>query len=132
MSTNRNRRNDSLHKRHLGNASEEFAAQFVSRSLGWTILVRNWRCRFGELDIIAKDQGTLVIVEVRSRSQSNLGAVEEAVDERKLRQLRRVIPIFLQSVEATESCVRVDAIVIYFPHAQITSMNHFRNVLVLN
>jgi len=54
-------------RKRIGDTAEEFAAQFLVRSLGWRIDERNWRCRSGELDFIAWDGPILVILSIRAR-----------------------------------------------------------------
>lgn len=131
MSTDRTSPKQGRNRKRSGETAEEFAVQFLVRSLGWRIEERNWRCRSGELDIIAWDGLTLVIVEVRSRSQTMFGTALEAVDEKKIRQLRRVIPCFLARFGHTEEKeVRVDAIALFQQNGRFLSIDHIRGILV--
>lgn len=117
-------------RQKAGQQAEEFAAQYLEQSLGWTILERNWRCRKGELDLIAWDGSGLIIIEVRSRSQTYYGEPIEAIDERKLKQLQRVIPCYLWSRPGWESeLIRVDAIALFLQNDMVQSLVHIRNVL---
>ena len=86
-------------------ASAETLATRVLVANGYTIVERNFRCAAGELDIIARDRGVLVFVEVRSRADADHGHAAEMVDRRKQRQVARVAmeyiglrnPVFVRS-----------------------------------
>ena len=71
----------------VGQLGEDFAAEFVS-SLGWCVLDRNWRTRYGELDLIAADGATLVIVEVKTRASHVYTDPVAAITAAKLRRMR--------------------------------------------
>lgn len=71
----------------VGRFGEDLAAEFAE-SLGWRILDRNWRTRYGELDIIAADGTTLVIVEVKTRASHTFVDPVAAVTADKLRRMR--------------------------------------------
>ena len=74
----------------LGRYGEDVAALHL-RAAGMQVLSRNWRCREGELDLVAREaDGTLVFVEVKTRSGSGYGAPSEAVDRRKSAKVRQV------------------------------------------
>lgn len=81
-----------------GQESEEKACCFLKQR-GYRILARNWRTRSGEVDIIARDEGTLVFVEVKARSSDGFGGPEAAVDRPKQ---RRIITAALSFLEVTE------------------------------
>ena len=74
----------------LGRYAEDLAAKYLV-SLGWKILARNVRNKYGELDIISADPNDkeLVIVEVRCRTKNNIQDAIDSVDRRKLRALLR-------------------------------------------
>lgn len=76
-------------KDDLGRRGEQLAAEHLA-AIGWTILERNWRCSLGELDIVADDGGTVVVVEVKTRSGLGYGHPLDAVTPRKLARLRRL------------------------------------------
>ncbi|MFR3651868.1 MAG: YraN family protein [Dysosmobacter welbionis] len=67
----------------LGDRGEAAAAQYL-RQRGFALLASQWRCRYGELDLVARDRdGTICFVEVKLRSGSFAGLPREAVDRRK-------------------------------------------------
>lgn len=105
-------------------------AEYLERSLGWKVIERNWRCAKGELDLIALDADTLIVIEVRSRSQLGYGTPLEAVDERKLKQLRRVVPCYLWQGRYEQNCaVRVDAVTLFMKNGTVCSLDHIKDVL---
>ncbi|MBN9619679.1 MAG: YraN family protein [Actinobacteria bacterium] len=73
----------------VGRYGEQLAADLLVEE-GLTLLARNWRCRAGELDIVALDGDQLVIVEVKTRSSTGYGLPAEAVDRAKARRLREL------------------------------------------
>lgn len=70
----------------LGRQGEEYAADYLDEQ-GYKILDRNWMCGHKDLDIVASKDGTLVFVEVKTRSSMDWGDPEEAVNEKKIRNL---------------------------------------------
>ncbi len=81
-------------KRSLGTEKEALACVFLE-SKGFHIVEKNFRCRFGEIDIIAKKENMLVFVEVKYRKNAKQGHPEEAVDWRKQRVIRKVGEYYL-------------------------------------
>lgn len=73
----------------VGRYGEEVAARFLLDA-GLTVLERNWRCRGGELDIVATDGSALVFVEVKTRSSARFGSPAEAVVGPKAARVRRL------------------------------------------
>lgn len=73
-------------KDDLGRAGEERAVRYLS-AIGYRVLDRNWRCDQGEVDIVARVDTRLVIVEVKTRRTDSFGHPFEAVDHRKRRRL---------------------------------------------
>ncbi|MDQ0192746.1 YraN family protein [Paenibacillus wynnii] len=114
-------------RKQKGNAAEEAAAQYLS-SLGYEIIERNWRCRSGEIDIIAWERGRLIFVEVRSRSNRTLqGSPEESVNVRKIQQVRSVAEFYLYIKRQPEGPLSFDVIsVILNSDLSVASLNHIR------
>jgi putative endonuclease len=79
----------------VGRNGEELAAKYLT-DIGLTVMTRNWRCREGELDIVATDGRDLaVICEVKTRSGVRYGSGAEAVDAGKRRRIRRLATLWL-------------------------------------
>lgn len=77
-----------INKRKIGQRYEELAVQYLQKK-GYRILKRNYRCRFGEIDVIARQGEYLVFIEVKYRGSRAYGTPEEAVDSRKQRRISR-------------------------------------------
>jgi putative endonuclease len=106
------RQNRQDRRKERGAAAEEAAARYLV-SLGYRVLERNWRCRTGEIDLIARDGEALVFVEVRSRrTGSRFGAAIEAVTPRKIRQVRDVAGVYLTFHPHTAGPVRFDVVAV--------------------
>ncbi|ATY85061.1 YraN family protein [Kyrpidia spormannii] len=85
-----------MDRRSLGRYGEELAAGYLM-NLGYEVIVRNWRCPLGEIDLICCDGPTLVFVEVRTRTSRRMGIPEESLDDRKKRKLHHLVQAFLLS-----------------------------------
>lgn len=101
----------SLLRRIIGRRGEDRAAQYLRRR-GYRILARNWRCRLGEIDLIALDGDTLVFVEVKTRRGDVFGAPELAVTPRKQRQLTKAALSFIMSRKLGHLSGRFDVVAI--------------------
>ena len=90
-----------------GRAGEDAALRVYERR-GYALLVRNWRCALGELDLVLLRRGTLVVCEVKTRSGAAFGGGYEAVTWSKRRKLRQLTEAFLQQGGARVGAVRFD------------------------
>ena len=93
-----------------GQAAEALAADYL-RCHGLSILERNFRCRFGEIDLIAQDGETVVFVEVRMRGRSNFGGAAESITARKRERLRKTARFYLAGLRTLPRC-RFDALLV--------------------
>jgi uncharacterized protein (TIGR00252 family) len=82
------------HHQHLGARGEQRAAEWYTAA-GYEIVARNWRCREGEIDIVARRRGELVFCEVKTRTSARFGAPAEAVTVARQRRLRALAARFL-------------------------------------
>ena len=83
-------------RRRLGSRYEQQAADYLEKN-GLRILKRNYRCRYGEVDIIAMDGNVLVFAEVKYRNSERYGSSLEAVDLRKRKTISRVSRWYLST-----------------------------------
>ncbi|WP_327584784.1 YraN family protein [Nonomuraea sp. NBC_00507] len=93
----------------LGKQGEELAVIYL-KAKGMEIIERNWRCRYGEIDIIAEEGPNLVVVEVKTRSSRSHGTALESVSPAKLDRLRVLAAKWLTTQSRTFEAVRVDVI----------------------
>lgn len=126
-----------LTRRELGDEGEEWAARRLDAH-GWTILERNWRCKYGEVDIVALDDETdpehevAVLVEVKTRLSRGRDDVvpEVAVDTRKQQRYRQLGRCYLAEHPEVES-VRFDVIAIVVSGEGKAKLRHIKSAFVL-
>lgn len=87
----------------LGQSAEAHAERYLIAQ-GLKRVARNWRCRFGEIDLIMHDGSTLVFVEVRMRSHANFGGAAASVDAGKQRKLLAAAKLYLSNLSDTPPC----------------------------
>ncbi len=81
--------------KELGRIGEERVAAYLKKQ-GYIILKRNWRDRYGEIDIIAENDENIVFVEVKTRSENAIVSGAEAVDAGKMRRTRNLAEMFVK------------------------------------
>lgn len=111
----------------LGRYGEDVAARYLA-DRGLVVLERNWRCGEGEIDIVAREDDTLVICEVKTRSSLAFGHPAEAVSARKLRRLRGLASSWLASRGVHAPHVRIDVVSVIMSSAGAPRIEHLRAV----
>lgn len=101
----------SLARKNTGRAGEELAAAYL-QAVGYRLLERNYRCRFGEIDIVAEEGGTLVFAEVKSRRSEAYGEPQLAVGIQKQKKLSRVALHYLSERRLRSRCARFDVVAV--------------------
>jgi len=109
----------------LGDRGENMAARFL-RNLGYKIIVRNFRCALGEIDIIARDGQTLVFVEVKSREYDE-PKPEDQVGDEKRRQLTKVARMYLSRYGVPQPPARFDVVAVVWPEGKTPQIRHTTN-----
>ncbi len=112
----------------LGIRGEDLAAEFLE-STGMVVLERNWRNRYGELDLIAQDGAVLVFVEVKTRSGLGYGTPAEAVTHRKAERIRRLAGMWLAEQTRRWTHIRVDVVTVLLRRGHLPVVTHLRQVL---
>ncbi len=99
----------------IGLAGEALARRHLER-LGFQILETRWRCRAGEIDIVARQGTDLVFVEVRARRDSDLDLALESISARKRKRLLTLASAYLEAHQLPEDTVwRIDVAAVCFP-----------------
>ncbi|WP_062460544.1 YraN family protein [Demequina soli] len=111
----------------VGRYGEEVAARRLVED-GWEVLVRNWRCARGELDIVARDGRELVFVEVKTRRSDAFGGALAAVTPAKVRRLRLLAGQWLADQDVAWPAVRIDVVAVTLPRAGAAVIEHVRGV----
>jgi len=109
----------------LGRRGEDLAVEHLQRC-GLVVLSRNWRCRHGELDIVATDGRRLVVCEVKTRSGTGFGAPAEAVTLEKQERLRRLANAWLAHYRVGWCEVRMDIVSVLWPPDGRPMVEHLR------
>ncbi|GAB2708851.1 YraN family protein [Nocardia thraciensis] len=115
------------HNLALGAQGEELAARFL-REVGMEIVERNWRCRYGELDLIARDAEVTAFVEVKTRSGLGFGVPAEAVTFRKQQRIRRLALLWLNEQAGPWLRVRFDVVSVLLVRDREPVIEHLRAV----
>ena len=114
-------------RQHLGRTGEDLALAHLER-LGYALVARNHRTRWGEIDLVVHDGDALVFVEVKTRRATSSGRGPwEALHERKRAQVRRMAAAFLAEVSERPRAVdlRFDAIgVVIDPRGRLVALDH--------
>ncbi|MDT5004746.1 MAG: putative endonuclease [Mycobacterium sp.] len=113
----------------IGALGEQLAVEHLS-ALGLRVLDRNWRCRYGELDVIAADDATrtAVFVEVKTRTSDRFGGVQQAVTPDKVRRLRRLAGLWLANQANRWAAVRIDVIGVRIGRQRTPEISHLQAV----
>ena len=109
-------------KQELGKLGEQIAVEYLSKNK-YQILERNFYCRQGEIDIVAKDKDEIVFVEVKTRSNYNFGRPSEAVDYNKQKHIYRVAKYYLYKRNLLNLFVRFDVIEVLIENGKF-NVNH--------
>ena len=120
----------SMYTKHAtGNRGERIARWFL-RTKGYRILTTNFRVRGGEIDLVCRQDDTLVFVEVKTRSNRLGGYPEEAVTVRKMQRLQTAIDVYLQRHLDARLPIRIDVISITVGGQTWPTVNHFQNITI--
>jgi putative endonuclease len=112
----------------LGRRGEALAARELRRR-GYAILERRWRCRLGEIDLVARDGEALVVVEVKSRSREDYGPPIDAVDRAKRRKLEKLARAYVQAKDIRDTNVRFDLVGVTFRGGERPEIEVFPDAL---
>ena len=113
----------------LGAAGERLAAQTLE-ARGYRLLATNWRCPYGELDVIAEDGAELVFVEVKTRRGTASGAPEEAITPAKRRRLLAAAQTYLAEQGAEDHPYRFDVVAVDLaPGGRLRAIRLYRRAI---
>ena len=110
----------------LGRWGEGVAAEYLRRKR-YTIAAANYRCRFGEIDLIAENRKYLIFVEVKLRKNARFAEAMEFVDAKKQERIRQTAELYLAEHE-TQKQPRFDVIEIYAPEGMQTKNPRIRHL----
>ncbi len=114
--------------RAVGDRGEDLACAHL-QALGWQVVERNWRCREGEIDVVARDPGgQLVFCEVKTRRSTRLGLPVEAVGHAKARRLRVLAWAWLAAQDERPGSFRIDLIGVLSEPGRSPRVEHLQAV----
>lgn len=113
-------------RKKLGKIGEEIAVHYLEKS-GYQVIEKNFRCRRGEIDIIAKWENEIVFVEVKTRTSKICGDPAEAVTEQKKKHLYLAAGYYMMIRKIEEYPVRIDVIEILWENHRYR-LHHIRQV----
>lgn len=111
----------------VGRYGEQVAAAHL-KAAGLVVLDRNWRCRWGELDLVARDGDVLVGVEVRTRRSLAAGTPLESVTPVKVARLRRLLGLWRQEHPVRPAGLRLDVVAVVLPRSGAARVQHVRGI----
>jgi putative endonuclease len=106
----------------LGDKGENHAARYL-RNLGYKIIVRNFRCPVGEIDIVARDGSMLVFVEVKTRAYDE-PSPEDQVNSEKRGQVIRAARVYLTRYGVPQPPARFDVVAVLWPEGKEPQVRH--------
>lgn len=108
-----------------GRIGEQKAAEYLEQK-GYQIIQRNFSTRFGEIDIISRDKGILVFVEVKTKKGINFGRPEEMFTPSKYMRVRRMAEVYLAGKNV--AC-RIDMVAVDIDSSgEVCDIRHYENV----
>ena len=112
----------------LGIFGENAASEYL-KSLGFHILSRNFRTKYGEIDIVALDKETLVFVEVKTRKSNRYGSAEESITPEKMKRLISAANYYKLLRPDLSNPMRIDVVCIYIsPVDTIEKVTLYKNI----
>jgi putative endonuclease len=98
-------------RKDTGSLGEQIASEYLKKK-GYRVLETNYRCRGGEIDIVARHQDYLVFIEVRTKTNLNFGSPEESITERKMEHLRLAANYYIQERSGFSESWRIDVVLV--------------------
>jgi putative endonuclease len=116
------------YKKQIGNKGESLAEDYIKRK-GYEVIHRNYRCKLGEIDIIAKDGDTIVFIEVRTKQNENFGSPQDSVTSTKISKISKTALSFIQEKNLSGYSYRFDFIAITFSQGK-PNIEHIENAFM--
>ena len=117
-----------MYQRHeIGKIGEDIATRYLEQ-IGYEIIQRNFECKIGEIDIIAKDKEKIVFVEVKTRASTLYGQPKDAVDVTKKKHIYRTAEFYIYIRHLENYSVRIDVIEVYKKEGKF-KVHHIKNAI---
>lgn len=117
-----------MYKRHnIGKKGEDTAEKYLIKN-GYEIIERNFSCRQGEIDIIAKDKDEVIFIEVKTRTNTEYGRPIDSITYFKQNHILKSIKYYLYLNKLENEYIRIDVIEIFFKNNKFY-INHIKNAI---
>lgn len=116
------------YKQQIGKNGEEIAREYLTKQ-GLTVIQNNYHTRYGEIDLIAKDQDEIVFIEVKTRRSQSHGQPQEAVNYSKQKNLILTARLYLKQFNLEESDWRIDVIEVKLYQEAKNQITHIKNAV---
>lgn len=113
-------------KQEIGRLGEKFSEKYL-KNIEYEIIEKNFYCRQGEIDIIAKDKNEIVFIEVKTRTNLIYGKPVDAVDRRKQKHIYNCAKYYLYKKGLESEYIRFDVIEVYISNDKI-KINHIKQI----
>lgn len=119
-----------LKRQQVGRTGEAVAACYL-QDRGYIIVESNYRCSLGEIDLVAYDGDTVVLVEVRTKTGFSHGSPEESINAEKARRLQRMALFYLKAKGLSKAPARIDLVAVLLDRTNLTVQNirHIKGIL---
>jgi putative endonuclease len=108
----------------LGERGETAACGFL-KDRGYEILEKNYKCKLGEIDVIARRRGRLAFIEIKTRTSAQFGLPQEAVDLRKQEKIFKVAQWYLKTKKLSRSPIAFDVVAILWKEGKVPEIDLF-------
>lgn len=118
----------SFHNLSVGKLGEEIASNFIHKK-GYQIIEKNYYCRWGEIDLIAKENNKIHFIEIKTRIGIDKGQPYESINKHKIRKLMRTIQFYLLNREIKSYKLSLDVIsIILNSQKEVEKLDYFENL----
>lgn len=115
-------------KRKIGKIGEEIAAEFLANK-GYQIIEKNYYSRYGEIDLVAWETGSVIFVEVKTRTNQAYGAPETSVTQKKLDRIEKAALMWMQAHPNMSDDWRIEVVAILIDELhQVQDIRHFKDI----
>jgi putative endonuclease len=116
------------HRRSIGLRGEDIAADYLKRK-GYSVLNRNFRTPYGEIDLVSKQGSSIVFTEVKTRASKSLGPPEISITRRKADHMRSAAEFYIQEYGEQYDEWRIDVISVQIQTNEAPLIDHFENAI---
>lgn len=111
----------------LGKQGEEIVCKYLEKQK-YKILEKNFNCKIGEIDIIAKHKNEIVLIEVKTRTNREYGLPSEAVTKQKIKHIYKTAEYYIYTRKVQNEDIRIDVIEVYVIEEK-WYINHLKKVI---